>query len=329
MHRTDDRLRPSWPDGAPFALAIVDDTDKTTLANGPLVYNVLTRLGIWTTKTVWPVAPKGPPRTGGATCDEPDYLAWVLELQAAGHEIGYHNASDHPSTREETRDALDVFRERFGHDPRIGADHSANTEALYWGHRRLTGARATAYRAAGRILWDHDGRSEGDDPASPHYWGDLCHERIEYWRNFTFHTSDLASLGAPVPYHDPARPLVRQWYAATHAPHLEPFLAAIAADRLDELERTGGACVLATHFGTNFEWEGRLDGRFEPALQAVVDRGAWVAPTSVVLDHLRAQQGDHDITDAERSSLERRWLWEQTGIRARYAVTKLRARRSR
>ncbi len=315
---------PSWPGGAPFAFTIVDDTDKTTLENGPLVYDVLSRLGIFITKTVWPVSPTGTPRTGGSTCDDPDYLRWVLQLQAEGHEIGYHNASDHPSLRDETRSALDRFRELFGHDPRIGADHSANTEALYCGPARLTGLRAAAYRAAGRFLWDHRVRSEGHDPASPYYWGDLCRDRIEYWRSFTFRTSDVLTACPNLPYHDPSRPLVRQWYAATDAPHLEPFLAAISPERLDALERSGGACILYTHFGTNFVWEGRLDHRFAPAMEALAERGAWFAPASEVLDHLGRERGDHVLSDADRSRLERRWMRDQIRIRTTTSIAKLR-----
>jgi hypothetical protein len=308
--------RPSWPGGAPFAFTIVDDTDKSTLENAPLVYEVLTRLGMRTTKTVWPVAPAGPPRTGGSTCDEPDYLRWVLELQDAGHEIGYHNASDHPSPRAETIAALDRFRELFGHDPRIGADHSANTEALYWGPGRLTGLRSKAYGVVGPRMWDTTIRAEGHDPTSPYYWGDVCLDRIDYWRNFTLSTSDVLDAG-PLPYHDPVRPLVRWWYSTTHAPHRDPFLAAVASDRLDELERSGGACILSTHFGTNFVWEGELDGRFEAAVRAVVERGAWIAPASEVLDHLREQRGAHDISDRERALLERRWVRDQVSRRVR------------
>ncbi len=325
--RTGDTPRPSWPGGAPFAFTIVDDTDKTTLENGPLVYDVLTQLGVRVTKTVWPVAPAGAPRTGGSTCDDPDYLRWVLELQAAGHEIGFHNASDHPSTRDQTLAALDRFKELFGHDPRIGADHSANIEAMYWGPERLTGARSRMYRAISPRLWDHHGRSEGHDPSSPYFWGDLCRDRIDYWRNFTFATSDVLAA-CPLPYHDPARPLVRWWYAATHAPHRDPFLAAITPDRLDGLERGGGACILYTHFGTNFVWEGELDPRFAPAMQAVAARGAWFAPVSEVLDYLRSEQGDHVITDDERAAMERRWLRDQIGIRIGATTARLRERRS-
>ena len=324
--RRGEGARPTWPGGAPFAFTIVDDTDKTTLENGPLVYDLLTSLGMRVTKTVWPFDPAGPPRTGGSSCEDPAYLAWILDLQAAGHEIGYHNAADHPSERERTIAALDRFRELFGHDPRIGADHSANTEALYWGAARLTGPRALAYRAAGPLLGEPRASSEGHDPASPYFWGDVCRDRIDYWRNFTFATSDVTEL-CPGPYHDPKRPLVRWWYAATDAPHRDPFLEAIAPDRLDALERHGGACILYTHVGTNFVWEGELDPRLEPALRAVAERGPWMAPASEVLDHLRAHHGEHVLTDRERARLERRWIRDQVEIKARYALVKRRARR--
>jgi hypothetical protein len=325
-HGTGDGSRPTWPGGAPFAFTIVDDTDKTTLENGPLVYDLLTSLGIRATKTVWPVAPDGPGRTGGSTCEEPDYLAWVLELQEAGHEIGFHNATDETSERERTIAALDRFAELFGHDPRVGADHSANAEALYWGPKRLTGMRGAAYRTVGPLLWDHDLRSEGDDPTSPHFWGDVCRERIDYWRNFTFASSDVLDTCPALPYHDPDRPLVRWWYAATHAPHLDPFVAAVGPERLDALERRGGACILYTHFGTNFVWEGELQSELEPALRAVVDRGAWCAPVSAVLDHLRAERGDRVISHRERARLERRWMIDQVGIRTRALADQVRAR---
>lgn len=42
-----------WPGGKSFAFTIVDDTDKTTLENGPVVYDFLNDLGIKITKTVW------------------------------------------------------------------------------------------------------------------------------------------------------------------------------------------------------------------------------------------------------------------------------------
>jgi hypothetical protein len=40
-------------------------------------------------------------------------------------------------------------------------------------------------------------------------------------------------------------------------------------------------------------------------------KNGWFAPVSTLLDYLRRQRGDHVLTDGERWSLERRWLWRK------------------
>ncbi|MCB1040573.1 MAG: hypothetical protein KDA94_13740 [Acidimicrobiales bacterium] len=320
----------TWPDGKRFAFTIFDDTDMTTLANGPAVYEVLDRLGLRITKSVWPVAPEGPPRTGGATCADPDYLAWVLELQAAGHEIGYHNASDHPSKRGATIAALDRFAELFGHDPRIGADHAGNLEAMYWGPSRLTGPRSWLYERATKLTRPDRPSASGHDPTSEHFWGDVLQRRVDYWRNFTFHQTDTLAACPQLPYHDPARPFVNWWFASSHAPKLEPYLQLLAPGRLDALERSGGACIVYTHFGVDFARDGKVDPRFVAVMEDLASRDAWCAPTSEVLDHIRAQRGDDvPLTGRQRSRLENRWIVDQARHRARTEASRAIARRRR
>ena len=111
-HRSTGRAKgaPRWPGGRRFAFTIFDDTDGMTLENGPPVYDLLDRLDMRITKSVWPTAAPAWRPTSGSTCADGDYLTWVLALQAQGHEIGYHNATDGSSTREQTRAALDRFR---------------------------------------------------------------------------------------------------------------------------------------------------------------------------------------------------------------------------
>ncbi len=300
-----------WPGGARFAVAIVDDTDLTTLENGPLVYDLLTERGIVATKTVWMFDAPGPGVTGGASCADPAYLAWVRSLQAAGHEIGFHGAWDGTADRATTVAALDAFREAFGHDPKLGADHAGSAQSLHWGPGRLTGWRARAYDLAGRARWRHRPRFDGHEPTSPRYWGDLCRERIRYWRNFTFRTSDVLEVVPWGAYADPARPSAARWYAAVHAPHRVPFVRAISPERLDRLEATGGLCLLYTHLGTNFTWDGRVEPDVVEAIARLADRPAWFAPASTVLDHVRSERGDHVLTDPERRRLELRWMRDQ------------------
>ena len=89
-----------WPDGRAFAFSIVDDTDGSTMENVPPVYALLADLGIFTTKSVWPLA--GDVRDGLA-CDDPRYRAWVEGLQEQGFEIALHNVSSRTSPRASKR----------------------------------------------------------------------------------------------------------------------------------------------------------------------------------------------------------------------------------
>lgn len=320
------REEPAWPGGAPFAFAIFDDTDLTTLENGPPAYAALEAAGMRVTKSVWPVAPTASPTTGGSTCADPEYRNWVLELQSSGHEIGFHGATDHSSRRAQTIEALDRFHDLFGHNPRTGADHSGNREALYWGRARMSGARASTYHAITTLARPAHrvDRSEGDGlpyfsghlPRSPYFWGDVARERIDYWRNFTFAQLDILAACPALPYHDAARPYVNWWYAATHAPTLEDFVAAVTPAALDELADRKGACIIHTHLGAGYAPSGTVDRRFERALDSINDYGPWVAPVAEVLDHLRARRVRPGvIADDERARLERRWLREQLGTR--------------
>ena len=57
----------------------------------------------------------------GQTCDDPDYLKWLLDLQKKGFEIGFHNCTWHGLPRPAIHAALDKFAELFGHDPATAA----------------------------------------------------------------------------------------------------------------------------------------------------------------------------------------------------------------
>ena len=100
-----------WPGGEAFAFTIFDDQDSQTLEEGREVYAFLRDAGLRTTKGVWPVRGPREPSDYGATCSEPDYRAWALDLHAEGFEIALHNVTAHTSTREETRQGLERFRE--------------------------------------------------------------------------------------------------------------------------------------------------------------------------------------------------------------------------
>lgn len=310
---------PTWPGGKRCAFALFDDTDLTTLENGPPVYRLLTDLGIRATKSVWPLAPPGEGRVGGATLDDPAYRDWVLQLCADGHEPGFHNATDASSDRGRTEAALDRFREVFGHDPACGANHNGNAEAIYCGPNRLGGNRRRAYDAlSGRRNQD---RFHGEDEGSEWFWGDLCRDRVRYWRNFTFGDIDTlrASRGA-LPYHDPSRPYVRRWFSGTDAPHAPAMARFLTEANLDRLEASGGCCIAYTHLGAAF-WEpenGHLNLPARAGFERLARRDWWFAPVGEVLDHLTEQGFDTTLDPRALARLE--WRWIRHKLRSRATV---------
>src|SRR5262245_48590889 len=123
--------RPIWPDGKAFAFTIFDDTDSQTVGNVGPVYSLLADLGLRTTKSVWPLRGDKTPRNGGSTCEDTDYLRWVLNLQRQGFEIALHNVTFHTSPRDFTIRGIDRFRDLFGHYPYSMANHTGCQEDIY------------------------------------------------------------------------------------------------------------------------------------------------------------------------------------------------------
>ena len=240
--------RIEWPDGAAFAFTIFDDSDLATLDNVVPVYDLLRDLGLRTTKSVWAVTGDGVARFGGATCDDPAYRDWTLGLQDAGFEIGSHGASSVTSPREEVRRSLDRFREIYGHDPHALANHSGCRESIYWGEARVSGTARLAYNLMTRFRMrgTFRGHLEGD----PLFWGDLCHERVRYVRNFTY--ADMNTLAAcPVmPYSRPAATLRQRLVRLLRGRRCQRLQRCLSEASQERLEAEGGACIMYTHFAS-------------------------------------------------------------------------------
>jgi hypothetical protein len=306
------RLKKSmrWPEGKRFAFTIFDDPDSQTLEGGREIYSFLRDAGVRTTKAVWPVRGPREPSDHGGTCAEPDYRAWAQSLQREGFEIAFHNATAHTSTREETAEALERFREYFGAYPSSVANHYFAEEALYFGDARLSGAARLAYNAITR--GKNHGRYFGDVAGHPYFWGDLCRDRIRYVRNFVF--ADINTLAAcpAMPYHDPDRPFVNQWFACSEGSNVRTFNQRIAEAEQDRLEEEGGACIMYTHFGHGYtDKANAIDPRFRELITRLSRKNGWFAPVTTLLDYLGAQRHGRNITSAERRSLEWRWLFHK------------------
>ena len=295
-----------WPERKRFAFTIFDDTDLETVANGPGVYAFLTGLGMRVTKSVWVSPPTNAARYGGSSCAEPDYLAWVFELQRAGHEIALHNVASSTSTRGETLAGLDRFRELFGHDPRTLANHVGNLEAIYHGENRVSGARRAIYNVL--TLGRRRRLFEGHVPESPLFWGDACADRVSYVRNFVYRDVDTLAACPHMPYRDSAKPYVDAWFASSEGANPGSFVRTLADAQQDRLEAGGGLCIMYTHLGAGFWRDGALDPEFERVMTNLAARDGWFAPVAEILDHLRRVKGVTDLKASERRELEWRWL---------------------
>jgi len=186
------------------------------------------------------------------------------------------------------------------------ANHANSAEGMYWGHDRLSGTVRSLYRLAHRRLGDNP--HQGHIPSSPYFWGDLCRERIRYVRNFVFGSINALGVCPVMPYHDPTRPFVQAWFSAANGQGLPDCLRLLDEARQDELEGSGGACIVYTHFGLGFERDGQVNRRFEELMRRLAAKNGWFVPVSMLLDHIRNQQGLTELTPMQRSRLEWRWM---------------------
>ena len=299
-----------WPERKTFAFTVFDDPDWCTPETRQLIYPFLDDLGFRTTRAVWPMGPLRMPRHGGETCSNPEYLADAQRFQEKGFEIAYHNAAPHSCTRKEIAQSLEMFRSYFSRYPSSMANHTGNADGMYWGSSRLTGIRRPIYDALnlGRTRNRFIGHVEG----SPYFWGDICRERIRYCRNFVFYYELNTLRACPcMPYSDPLRPYVNEWFSAADGTDCGSFVRAIHEERQDRLEAEGGLCILYTHFGKYFVKDGKLDGEFVRLMKRLAGKNAWFAPVSTILDFLREKTGARVITSKQRGALEWKWLGEK------------------
>lgn len=298
-----------WPESKSFAFTIFDDPDHQSSGSVEPVYSLLSELGLRTTASVWPLRGSGCPRIGGVTCEDRAYRKWLLDIQRKGFEIGLHNATYHTSSRQETNNGLERFKELFGHYPHSMANHTGCREGMYWGRDRLTGMH--------RWLYDllhprqSQGEFEGHIKHSPLFWGDLCSEKVRYVRNFTFSEVNTLKACPMMPYHDPDRPLVQSWFAATEGPCVTTFTQMLSEENQDRLAQEGGACIMYTHFAQGFMEKRRIHQRFEMLLTRLSRLNGWFVPVHTLLDFLATTQRDVAFSIADRSRVERRWLLQK------------------
>lgn len=307
-------LRFGFPAGKSFAFTIFDDCDNSTVHNTGPFYALLERLGMRTTKTVWcfDSANVHPNWEGSSTLDDPAYRAFAQDLQSRGFEIGFHGASMMSSTRPRTMQALELFRETFGHYPRSHANHAGNRENMYWAHNRF--ASPLLRRLYLWTVTNHSNFSEGHVQDSPYFWGDLCRQHIDYVRGFTFPATNLFDVHRNILYRDPTSAFVNFWFSACHVRGADAFNRLLQPGRQEKLAR-GGVCIVATH-GSGFTRNGEVNPETRRLLQLLATKDGWFVPVSTLLDYLRVQGLGQPIPASERRILELRWLFHaiQRGV---------------
>jgi hypothetical protein len=306
-------VKVQWPEGKRFAFTICDDPDFSTIENTRPVYDFLASLGMRTTKLVWPLHGEGPRVNGGDSCEDPRYLNWILSLQKQGFEIALHNVAASTSGRRYTERGLDHFRALFGAPPRLHANHTGCLENIYWGNYRVTGWRRPVYR-----YWTRGTRtdvSRGHLKDDPLFWGDICGDQIQYVRNFTCDALNTLHFCPQMPYHDPNRPYVNYWFAATTASSPRYFRNNFTIRLVDKLIDEGGLCIAYVHFGAKFYDKGTLDPHFQAVMEHVADHDGWFVPVSEILDYLRnsGTRKARAISSLALQELELKWFLAKYG----------------
>jgi len=303
-----------WPEDKQFAFTIVDDTDRSTVANVSAVYEFLHDLGFATTKTVWPMEPVTQPRTGGQSLEDREYRDWILELQAKGFEIAMHGIADGSSNRDRVIAGLSRFADVLGGTPRIHVNHVGQRECLYWGSERFDGMVRFLYALKQRLNRSNFGEgSSGHDESSSFFWGDLCLEKITYVRNLVFEEINTLKMDSLMPYHDPRRPYVPYWFSSSDGSGVDRFCHLISEANQDRLAAEGGACIVYTHLGSTFWEEGKLNQRFKSLMRRLSSLSGWFVPASTLLDYVGERRGWQTVGDRKQlRRMQRTWLVQKT-----------------
>jgi hypothetical protein len=297
-----------FPDGKRFAFTIVDDTDQATLERNKPVYDLLSRYGLRTTKTVWVLEPTEISHTTnlGDSLSDPEYREFIAGLQGRGFEIALHGVRGGSSPRQDIIEGLDEFKSVLGHDPSIHVNHSLNQDNLYWGRDRWS---FLPYRWAYGLIEDVD--FAGQDPTSKHFWADIAQRRIRYVNQFTFADINLLNITPSIPYRLSDKPYVNYWFPTANGDNLDQFEKLLSTENLDRLEREGGVSLVYAHLGAgSFNQDGTVSPRFEARIKDLASRNGWFVPASEILDYLRQQpdwNGDQSLR--EKIRMETLFLW--------------------
>jgi hypothetical protein len=112
-----------------------------------------------------------------------------------------------------------------------------------------------------------------------------------------------------MPYRLPQTRFVNYWFSSADAPDVDAFNRLVTVERIDQLEREGGVCIVSTHFGKGFSQDGRLNSDTSDILRYLAGKPGWFVPVSDVLDYLlKRRHSPGELSWRERLQLECRFV---------------------
>lgn len=299
----------SFPDNKRFAFTIFDDTDYSTLQNVKSVYDLLNDLGFKTTKSIWVYPPRG--SFSGSCLQDPDYLSWIRELQADGFEIGLHNVGDGAFSRKEIHEGLEIYNALLGHYPTCHTNHAGNPDNIYWFKERFEWPINELYG----LFWlihSKSHSSNGSNPASEYFWGDIAKQYLRYIRNLTFSGINTHQFDPKMPYRIQRNEAYSNlWFSSSDGASCTKMNQLLHSDNVDALEQQGGVSIVYTHFADGFvDAKGCLDTVFKRQMEYLAGKDGWFVPVTTLLDHIAINRSTDDPGYLYRFSLNLRWLIE-------------------
>ena len=186
-------------------------------------------------------------------------------------------------------------------------NHSNNTENIYWGYERFSGLIRFIYKnLKGRIA------SEGTNPGSDYFWGDVCKEKFRYIRNRTFNGINTLKEDKRLVYRESRKnKYSNYWFSSSDAMRIEQFLKLLTKENIDKLQNENGCCILYTHFAYGFvDEDGNLNEDFKSAIDYLASKNAWFAPASEILDYIVADK-DYKPSKFYEFFMDIKWFFER------------------
>lgn len=304
----------NWPNNKRFAFTIVDDTDNGTVVNTQPVYDFLYSKGIITTKTVWVYPPRN--NFGGGCILDNDYLDFIVDLRDKGYEIALHNVGSGKFTRQEIIDGLNTFNDKLGFYPTMQINHASNADNIYWGNERYQFPLNYIFK----LLYGDRRKYYGTDTNSGYFWGDICKEKIKYIRNYTFNDINTLKADPLTPYVDKNKEEYSNYRFSSSDGHtVNEFNALLNKDNIDRLETEGGACLVYTHFASQFvDSAGRIDKTFAKNIEYLSGKNGWFVPASTLLDYLLTQRKSRYAPRQYLLKLDFKWVIDRIVKRLKF-----------